>query len=166
MAQLSKEQGIPYEKVLLGIGPNRASGAYFIMDDALQTEIIAHPKVMICSDGSPTMRHPRGYGSFAKIIEEYVLKRKQISLAEAIRKMTSFPAETIGLAKRGLIKTGFYADLLIFEPANIKANATYENPHQLATGFDYIFVNGGIMMQNDVLMVETSGAFGQMLQAN
>lgn len=166
LAQLSKEQGISYENVLLGIGPNRASGAYFIMDDELQTEIIEHPKVMICSDGSPTMRHPRGYGSFAKIIEEYVSKRKRLSLAEAIRKMTSFPAQTIGLSKRGLVQTGYFADLLIFAPANIKANATYEKPHQLATGFDYVLVNGGITMQKDSLLIESSNSFGQMLQPN
>jgi len=166
LAQLSKAQGIPYEKVLLGIGPNRASGAYFIMDDALQTAIIAHPKVMIGSDGSPTMRHPRGYGSFAKIIEEYVLKRKRLSLAEAIRKMTSFPAQTIGIAKRGLIKTGYFADLLIFDPQNIKANATYENPHQLATGFDFVLVNGGITRQKESLIINASHSFGQLLQAN
>ncbi len=142
LAQLSKEQGLPYEKILLGIGPNKASGAYFIMDDELQAEIIEHPKVMICSDGSPMMRHPRGYGSFAKIIEEYVLKRKRLSLAEAIRKMTSFPAQTIGIPMRGLVQTGYFADLLIFDPSKIKANATYEKPHQLATGFEYILVNG------------------------
>ncbi|MEM6321561.1 MAG: amidohydrolase family protein [Bacteroidota bacterium] len=145
LAQLAEEQNLPYEKVLLGIGPNRASGAYFIMDEALQTTIIAHPKVMICSDGSPTMRHPRGYGSFAKIIETYVQERSNLSLTEAIRKMTHLPAQTIGIERRGLLKKGYFADLLIFNPTEIKATAAYENPHQLAEGFDFIFVNGQLV---------------------
>lgn len=164
LAELSKEQGLPYEKVLLGIGPNRASGAYFIMDDELQEEIIAHPKVMICSDGSPSMRHPRGYGSFAKIIEEYVLKRKRLSLEEAVRKMTSFPAKTIGFQKRGLLKVGNFADLLIFEPEKIKANATYESPHQLATGFDYVFVNGKGVIEKEVFKENIPKSLGRILE--
>jgi len=163
LAQVSEEQGLAYEKVLLGIGPNRASGAYFIMDDALQEEIIAHPKVMIGSDGSPTMRHPRGYGSFAKIIAEYVLKRKRFTLEEAVRKMTYFPAQTIGIQKRGLLKAGHFADLLIFEPENVKANATYENPHQLATGFDYVLVNGEAIIEKEVIQEKMSRAAGRLL---
>lgn len=163
LAQLSKEQDLPYEKILLGIGPNKASGAYFIMDDELQSEIIEHPKVMICSDGSSTMRHPRGYGSFAKIIEEYVSKRKRLSLAEAIRKMTSFPAQTIGISKRGLVQTGYFADLLIFDPTSIKANATYEQPHQLATGFEYVIVNGQIIRHKNVFSSNKTARSGQVL---
>ena len=156
LAEVSEEQDLPYEKVLLGIGPNRASGAYFIMDDALQEEIIAHPKVMMGSDGSPTMRHPRGYGSFAKIIEEYVIKRKRLELEEAIRKMTFFPAQTIGIAKRGFIKSGNYVDVLVFNPRQIKANTTYENPHQLATGFDYVIVNGQVVYDHGAFSAKKS----------
>jgi len=163
LAQVSEEQGLPYEKVLLGIGPNRASGAYFIMDDALQEEIIAHPKVMICSDGSPTMRHPRGYGSFAKIIEEYVLARKRLTLEEAVRKMTYFPAQIIGIQKRGLLKAGYFADLLIFTPEKVKANATYENPHQLATGFDYVLVNGKTTIEKENFKEKIASAQGRLL---
>lgn len=163
LAQVSKAQGLSYEQVLLGIGPNRASGAYFIMDDELQEEIIGHPKVMICSDGSPTMRHPRGYGSFAKIIEEYVLKRKRLTLEEAVRKMTYFPAQTIGIQKRGLLKAGYYADLLIFEPEKVKANATYEKPHQLAAGFDYVLVNGKAIIEKEKFQESTSSIQGRLL---
>lgn len=164
LAQVSKEQGLSYEKVLLGIGPNRASGAYFIMDDALQEEIITHPKVMICSDGSPSMRHPRGYGSFPKIIEEYVLKRKRLSLEEAIRKMTAFPAQTIGIKKRGVLKAGNFADLLIFSPEKIKANATYEKPHELAEGFEYVFVNGKALIEKELLNEKVGKKVGRILK--
>lgn len=162
LAQLSEEQNLPYEQILLGIGPNRASGAYFIMDDALQETLLAHPQVMVSSDGSPTMRHPRGHGTFAKIIEEYVRKRTTFSLAEAIRKMTSFPAATIGIQKRGLLKVGYYADLLIFDPAKIKAHATYEEPHQLATGFDWILLNGKVVKKEGLVV----GLEGRVLRKN
>ena len=144
LAQVAKEENLPYEKVLLGIGPNRASGAYFIMDEDLQEEIIAHSKVMICSDGSPTMRHPRGYGSFAKIIEDFVQQRNRLSLPEAVHKMAGLTAKIIGIAKRGVIKEGNYADLLIFDSQQVKANASFEAPHQLASGFELVLVNGEV----------------------
>ncbi len=148
LKQIAEEQKRPYEEVLLDIGPSGASGAYFVMDDALQEALISAPNTMICSDGSPTMRHPRGYGSFAKIIEEYVFNRKTISLEKAIYKMTGLTAQTLGLGDRGLIKVGNKADLLVFDPRKVKANATYPNPHQLASGFDYVLVNGKIAWQS------------------
>lgn len=150
LAELALELNKPFEEVLMDdIKPGRASAAYFVMDEALQTRLIRDPSTMICSDGSPTMRHPRGYGSFAKIIEEYVVKLKLLSLEEAIRKMSSLPAQTMGLSGRGLLKEGYKADILIFDPLAIKATATYENPHQLAQGFDYVLVNGKISKQQE-----------------
>lgn len=160
LAQLSEEQNLPFEKVLMGIGPNRASGAYFIMDEELQEAIIAHPRTMICSDGSPTMRHPRGYGSFAKIIETYVQQRGTLTLEEAVRKMTAFPAATIGLEKRGKIAVGFFADINVFDPTKVVARASYENPHQLAEGFELVLVNGKIAWQEQQLL----GTAGSVLR--
>jgi N-acyl-D-amino-acid deacylase len=83
---------------------------------------------MICSDGGPAMRHPRGYGSFPKIIEEFVVQQKLLSLEEAVRKMTSLPATTMGLTDRGVLAVGKKADMLVFDPQQVKANATYEKP--------------------------------------
>ena len=90
------------------------------------------------------MRHPRGYGSFAKVIRYYVRETKQLKLEEAVRKMTGLPAATIGLVEqqRGLLKTGFAADILVFDPEKVIDKATFENPHQLAEGFDWVIVNG------------------------
>lgn len=144
LAQLSAERGRPYEEVLLDIGPGGASGAYFVMDEALQARLLASPHLMVCSDGSPTMRHPRGYGSFAKVIETYVLEKQLLTLPEAIRKMTGLPAQTLGLADRGLVKPGYRADLLVFDPENVKATATFSEPHQLAQGLDWVVVNGKV----------------------
>ena len=126
------------------IGPTGASAAYFTMDRDLQYRFIQDPYVMISSDGSPTMHHPRGYGSFAKVIEEFVVRDSLITLQEAIRKMTSLPAEMIGIGNRGRLRKGYKADILIFNPNNIKANASFAEPHKLATGFDHVIINGKI----------------------
>lgn len=161
LADVSQERGAPFEEVLEEIGPEGASGAYFVMNDSLQQRLIAAPDVMICSDGSPTMRHPRGYGTFAKIIEEYVQNRQLFPLGTAIHKMSGLSAQTIGLENRGVLKAGNKADVVIFDPTKVRANATYENPHQLATGFDWVLVNGQLAINNGQLAEER---FGEMLR--
>jgi len=120
-----------------------------VMDEEVMAQFLIDPFVMVSSDGSPTMRHPRGYGSFAKIIHRFVMSEELLSLEEAIYKMSGLPAETLGLANRnmtatprGLIREGFAADLLIFDPPEIRDTATFENPHAYAEGFDWVFVNG------------------------
>ncbi len=109
------------------------------------------------------MRHPRGYGSFPKVIETYVVEQQLFSLEEAIHKMTGLPAEIIGIQDRGLIKEGFTADLLIFKPEEIKETATYEEPHQLVEGFKYVFVNGKLAKQEEDFSKERNG---KMLSKN
>lgn len=157
LAQLSRELEMPYEEVLLEMGPQGASAAYFVMDDALQERLLAAPGVAVCSDGSTTMYHPRGYGSFAKIIEEYVNRRKTLTLAEAIHKMSRLPAQILGLADRGCLAPGCRADILVFDPSAVQAKATYEAPHQLATGFDYVLVNGRLAVENGKVLSKRSG---------
>ncbi|MHC2993159.1 hypothetical protein OB13_16825, partial [Pontibacter sp. HJ8] len=148
LGQVAEELKKPFELALMeDIGPYGADGAYFIMDEALQETFLKDPHIMICTDGSPSMRHPRGYGAFARILEKYVVNEKLLPLEEAIRKMTGLPAQTIGLADRGLVLAGYKADLLLFDPKEVKENATYENPHQLASGFRYILLNGQIVKE-------------------
>lgn len=145
LEEISRELDKPFEEILLDdIGPYGAGAAYFVMDKSLQERLMVHPAVNICTDGSPTMRHPRGYGSFSKIIETYVLDQELLSLEAAVHKMSGLPAATIGLEDRGLIKPGFKADLLVFDPSEVRENATFENPHQLASGMDYVIINGRI----------------------
>lgn len=142
---MSAAQGKPYEEVLLEIGPGGASGAYFVMDEPLQARLPQDSHVMVCSDGRPTMRHPRGYGSFAKVIEEYVVRDSLLSPAEAVRKMTSLSAATLGLDRRGQLRPGYYADILVFDPDRVRATATFSEPHRLATGMTAVLVNGEIV---------------------
>lgn len=149
LADLETELGLPFEKILIDvIGPQGAGGAYFIMDDELQSRLLQDPNITVSSDGSPTGFHPRGHGTFAKIIEEYVVSRESIELEEIIRKMTSFSASLLGLDDRGSIEEGKVADLIVFDPAQVSAKATYPDPIQLSEGFDLVMVNGVIAFQS------------------
>ncbi|MDP6339944.1 MAG: amidohydrolase family protein [Candidatus Marinimicrobia bacterium] len=143
LKQVATEIGIPFEELLVDhIGPTGASAAYFTMDHDLQFRFLKDPYVMVSSDGSPTMYHPRGYGAFAKVIEQFVVKDSFLSLEEAIRKMTSLPAKMMGIKDRGVLRTGYKADVLIFNLKKVKANATFDSPHELASGFEYVIING------------------------
>jgi N-acyl-D-aspartate/D-glutamate deacylase len=145
LAELAFEHERPFEDVLIDvIGPQGASGAYFVMNDELQSRLLQRPYVGVCSDGSPTGFHPRGHGTFAKIIEDYVVEQGALSLQEAIRKMTSFPADILGIEDRGQLRVGSKADVIVFDPARVRALATYTEPLQLAEGFEVVIVNGEI----------------------
>lgn len=164
LKQISEALNKAFEDVLIDdIGPYGAGGAYFIMDGELQERLAQHEFINICSDGSPGMRHLRGYGSFPKVIETYVLEKQLFSMEEAIYKMTGLPAKIIGIENRGLIKEDFKADFLIFDPKKIKEMATYEEPHQLAEGFKYVFVNGKLAKQGEGFSEERNG---EMLRKN
>ena len=91
-----------------------------------------------------------GYGCFPAILSEIVREEKKLSLPEAVRKMTSYPAQRIGLKDRGLIKDNFKADIVIFDPDTIKANASRQNPRELSTGVDYVIVNGSIVIDKGI----------------
>lgn len=107
--------------------------------------VLCLPYVSLISDslyGGGDMPHPRLYGSFPKFLREYVMEKKLLSLEEAVRKMTSLPARRLGLKNRGTLEAGKYADILIFDPARFRDQATWEKPTQLAQGLSSVFVNG------------------------
>jgi N-acyl-D-amino-acid deacylase len=111
---------------------------------------VSHPAGMIASDAILFGDHPnpRTYGCFPVVLAEFVRAEKHLRLPEAIRKMTSFPAQRLGLQDRGLIKDGFKADLVLFNPDTVKALATRDNPKQYPVGIDYVFVNGRIVIDD------------------
>ena len=92
--------------------------------------------------------HPRFYGTYPRILGKYVRDEKTLTLEQAIRKMTSFPAQTLGLLDRGLIREGMWADIVIFDPDTIIDRATYTNPHQYPDGIHYVIINGEIVVKN------------------
>ncbi|WP_372637518.1 amidohydrolase family protein [Fodinibius sp.] len=152
LKEAAGQEGLSPVDLLLEMGPQSASAAHFVMDRELQDRIAVGKGVMISSDGSPTMRHPRGYGSFAKVIRYYVNEKEILSLEEAIHKMSGLPARTAGLTGRGTIATGHKADLLIFDPEKVSDRATFENPHQEAEGFGWIMVNGQMAREGGTFM--------------
>ena len=92
--------------------------------------------------------HPRAYGNFARLLGKYTRDEKVISLEEAIRKLTSLPAGNLGIKKRGALHVGNYADVVMFNPEKIQDHATFENPHQYATGMMHVVVNGTVVLEN------------------
>ncbi len=111
--------------------------------------IMRHPAVNFCSDGIYTGKpHPRLYGSFARVLGRYVREERVLTLEEAVRKMTSLPAQRLGLADRGLIAEGMYADITIFDPQSVIDRATFEVPQQYPEGIRYVIVNGVVTVDN------------------
>src|SRR5262249_22610337 len=96
---------------------------------------------------SPSIPHPRGFGNNARVLAVYTREKKFVSLEEAIRKMTSLPAQTFKLWDRGLLRPGLAADVVIFDDQSVQDRATFEQPKQYATGFDYVIVNGQIVIE-------------------
>lgn len=142
LAQVAEAAGQPFPDVLLEIGPRGGSAAHFVMDEALQARLMLDPYVAIASDGSPGGSHPRGAGTFAKWIEEFAVRDGLVTLEEAVRKCTGLPASILRLADRGLVREGAVADLVLFDPARVRARADYVDPTAQAEGFDLVLVNG------------------------
>ena len=131
-----------------------ASAVFHGMDEADLRVFMRHPNTMIAADsGVRTLNegvpHPRGYGNNARVLGRYVRDEKVLRLEDAIRKMTSLPANTFQIKKRGELREGNWADIVVFDPATITDNATYKDPHHYATGFKYVFVNGVAVVEND-----------------
>jgi N-acyl-D-amino-acid deacylase len=86
--------------------------------------------------------HPRAYGNFARVLGKYVREEQALTLQEAVRKLSALPAANLRLRRRGLLQAGYHADVVVFDPATIADHATFEAPHQYATGVEHVFVNG------------------------
>jgi len=129
----------------------------FAMSEDNLDRILAHPQGMVCSDGGsyavdgPSHRghpHPRGLGTFPRILARYVRERKALTLEQAIHKMTAFPASRIHLADRGRIAPNMAADVVIFDPAKVQDTATYDNPFQYPVGINAVIVNGAVALRD------------------
>jgi len=134
----------------------RGSVILFQLDEADFRRALAHPQVMIGSDGSSLAvegvmgagkPHPRNYGTFPRVLGHYARDEKLISLPEAVRKMTGLPADRLGLADRGVLRAGARADVVAFDAARIIDRATYEEPHRYAAGVSHVLVNGRVVVE-------------------
>jgi N-acyl-D-amino-acid deacylase len=130
---------------------SRIETIYFLMSEDNVKKELTKPWISFCSDEASqapegvflkSNPHPRAYGSFARVLGKYCRDEKVISMAEAIRRLSALPATNLGLDRRGMLKEGMFADVVVFDPEAIADRATYENPHQYAVGMKHVFVNG------------------------
>jgi len=159
LSEVAKMRGKPAEQVAMDLiveDDSRVDAIYFMMSEDNVRRQIRLPWVSFGSDaGSDAPEgvflkynpHPRAYGNVARLLGRYVRDEKLISLAEAIRKLSALPAANLKLKDRGSLKAGNFADVVIFDPAKIRDHATFEEPHQLATGMVHVFVNGAQVLR-------------------
>jgi N-acyl-D-amino-acid deacylase len=129
------------------------SMVYHLMDENDLMHILASPISMIARDGGvqdPNFGkpHPRSYGTAARVLGRYVRERQTLGLEDAIRKLSSFPAERVRLNGRGFIREGFWADIVVFDPNRISDASTFEDPHQRSRGIEFVAVNGDLVIQH------------------
>lgn len=154
LEQVAKMRGVSPEDAAIDLvieDGSRVGVAYFLMSEDNVRREVALPWVSFDSDeAAPAPEgvflkanpHPRAYGNFARLLAKYVRDEKALSLQQAIHKLSALPASTLSLADRGMLKGGYFADVVVFDPATIQDHATYEHPHQLATGVEEVWVNG------------------------
>ena len=160
LAEVAEDRNVsPSEAVvdLIYEDDSRIQVVYFSMSENNIRKKIGLPWMSICSDaGSYTNEgiflkqstHPRAYGSFARLLGKYVREEGIISLEEAIRKLTSLPAENLNIRNRGLLKKGYFADVVVIDPDKIKDHATFKDPHRYATGVMHVWVNGELVLRD------------------
>lgn len=154
LAEVAAERNTSPEDTMIDLvveDGSRVQVVYFIMSEDNVARKIALPWVSFGSDGGAMApeglflnqsTHPRAYGNFARVLGKYVREDGVLTLAEAIRKLTSLPADNLKLEDRGRLAPGHFADIVVFDPDTVGDHATFENPHQLATGVEHVFVNG------------------------
>ena len=147
---------------------SRVGTVYFLMNEENVKKQIKLPWVSFGSDaGAPASEgvflksstHPRAYGNFARLLGKYVRDEKVIKLEEAVRKLAALPCERLGIAQRGYLKKGYFADLVLFDPKEIADLADFQNPHQYAVGVKNVWVNGKLVLLNGEPTEERPGRF-------
>ena len=154
LAEVAAERGTSVSDTAMDLvieDGSRVQVVYFLMSEENVARQISLPWVSYCSDAGSyasegiflnSSTHPRAYGNFARLLGRYVRDERIISLEEAIRKLTSLPAGNLRIRDRGQLTAGYFADVVVFDPAQIQDHATYEDPHQYATGMVHVWVNG------------------------
>jgi N-acyl-D-amino-acid deacylase len=131
-----------------------ANAIYHVLDEGDVRRIMRHPQTMIASDGRLSRPgeghpHPRAYGTFPRVLGRYVRDEKVLTLEQAVNKMTGMPAARMGLRDRGVLRTGAYADVVVFDPARVADRATFDAPHQYPIGVEFVLVNGVVAVDGE-----------------
>ncbi len=158
----------PVDTILDLVAEDRGSpsAVYFLMSEDNIRKQLARPWVSIGSDAAAiapegvflrSAVHPRAYGNFARLLGKYVREERVIGLAEAIRRMTGLPATNLALDRRGFLRPGYFADVVVFDPQAVADRATYEAPHQYSVGVEHVFVNGTAVLRSGAHTGATPG---------
>jgi N-acyl-D-amino-acid deacylase len=154
VAEVAAMRGTSPEETILDLiveDGSRIGTVYFTQSEDVVRRAVSLPWVSFNSDAASLAPegvflqrnpHPRAYGSFARVLAKYVREEKVLTLPEAIRKLAALPAQTMKIDRRGELKAGYYADVVVFDPDTIQDHATFVEPHQYATGMVHVFVNG------------------------
>lgn len=171
LAEVARERGKSPEETAMDLvveDNSRVGATYFLMSEDNVRRQVALPWVSFGSDAASIASegvflngqpHPRTYGNFARLIGHYVRDEHVIPMQEAIRRLTLFPATNLGISQRGALRQGWFADVVVFDPARVAAPATYAEPHQYALGMRDVFVNGTQVLQGGTHTGATPGRF-------
>lgn len=171
LADVARERGKTPEETAMDLvveDGSRVEVAYFGMSEANLRREVALPWMSLGSDEAApapegvflkSAPHPRAYGSFGRLLGKYVRENHDLTLQEAVRRLTSFPAENLSLADRGRLRAGYYADVVVFDPTTIADRATFARPHQLAVGVKDVLVNGGFALRDGKATGAPTGRF-------
>jgi N-acyl-D-amino-acid deacylase len=171
LGEVARERGKPAEEVMADLivaDGTRIQVAYFSMSEDNVRREVTLPWMSFGSDAGAmapegvfllSSTHPRAYGNFARLLGRYVRDEKRLTLQEAVRRLAALPASNLGIADRGSLKAGKFADVAIFDPATIRDNATFAEPQQFATGMRHVFVNGVQVLKEGEHTGATPGRF-------
>jgi len=160
LAQIARQSGMAPAEVLMNLLlEEKCTVGMVSFSQSIEnvSKVLAHPALMIGSDSIPLYEgegdrpgkpHPRTYGTFPRILGEYARERRLFSLETAVHKMTGMAATRLGLRERGVVQPGYFADLTVFDPATVKDESTYAEPHRYPTGIPYVLVNGAVVVDN------------------
>lgn len=160
LAEVAEMRGTSPEETAIDLviaDNSRVGTVYFLMTEENIEKQLKLPWVSFGSDAGSmapegvflqSNPHPRGYGNFARLLGHYVRERRIIPLAEAIRRLTSLPAENLTIRRRGALRLGYFADVVVFDPTTIRDHATFEEPHQYSEGVEHVLVNGTLVLHS------------------
>ena len=169
LAQVAKARGVSAQDAAIDLvieDGSRVEVAYFLMSEDNVRREVALPWVSFDSDADApapegvflrSSRHPRTYGNFARLLAHYVREEQVLTLPQAIHKLSALPAATLSLSDRGLLRQGYFADVVVFDPAKVQDHSTYQHPQQLATGVGDVWINGVRALRHEVATGAASG---------
>lgn len=159
LAEIAETWGVPLLEAAKRLQP--AGAIYHSIAEEDMRTFLRHPGTMIGSDGLPNdpLPHPRLWGTFPRVLGRYCREQNLFSIGEAVRKMTSLPAQRFGLEDRGWVREGYFADLVLFDPATVRDVATFEDPARISVGIEAVWVNGTLSYREETSTGQRAGRF-------